>query len=803
MLCCLIVDRKMKGAVFPVDISPLSFVGHLKDAIKAKKKHDLDRFDADSLTLVRIFTANEGGLKLDVVRKYKLALDLDEYGDFPEEAEDTRSLFSGRTGAFKEFHGSMYKVMDSSQAVLDYVDDMGLPKGLCHVLILVPAQVAPPELVSARRGSVSQLTEAIIISDLMEPVNNPEYQAYCSRGSSLASHKTMIALVHQINRIYAQFESSDKNSIPFVVLETSSGIGKTQTAFTLMSTFKVAYVACIPSSDTSQQKIYSAFGNRTVLYMSCVREDIQNYPFYHQEVSIQILISQSGSLKLSTYAFICALLTGDQSSLAAITRDQALKKLNGKRGVFFMDEFPVHNPRAQDAEAVKFRLRFMRTVVGALGLVGILSSTHSSAMNMFIHGNEASRGGGGPPKLWCYVVPRFPPFEVPSGTDIPDWLRLILENSRPWFSHIALQHYHEYYRGNTSVPDYLDQLFCFLWKEARRSKKFGQAAYTHGQVCLLLSVNHVQYETQNPEFNVIEKHFAQLDRLEMFPLYLSDDGLQNLDETLWIHRVIFPTAEIDLLLHLVFLGGKGYRTFVSTFLEAVQATKNHQTFALSFKNSNVKTNDGLEAEASRFGAVVLASRANGLHGSSFDQWISFFMQELGMVQLGSQLKVPDKIAVLLKGIQVPYLGAPNVSWPKNLPCEWSRFLGEFSRSLNNDRIDGSIGSDITFEVKDWSTSFGTPNLEDALKRKPLDSTAHIILVNKVVNGFYSTKKAAGYSAFVKQHQNLLGKTFLYMLTKKGFLEMKGIKNQCRCSKQDHSDSSCAPQSVVILIPTVL
>ncbi|ORY29916.1 hypothetical protein BCR33DRAFT_745108 [Rhizoclosmatium globosum] len=201
------------------------------------------------------------------------------------------------------------------------------------------------------------------------------------------------------------------NSIPFIVLDGSSGSGKTQTAFTLMSTFKVAYVPCVTNSESSHQKIVSAFRNRTALYVACVQEDIRNFPFYPREVSMHILMEQSETLKLCTYTFICALLTGNRSSLEGITRNQALTKLNGIRGVFFMDESPDYNPQAQDADAVIFQLRFMCTVVGSLGLVGILSSVHGTTMNLFINENKESRGRGGPPKLLCYVVPEFPKFE--------------------------------------------------------------------------------------------------------------------------------------------------------------------------------------------------------------------------------------------------------------------------------------------------------------------------------------------------------------------------------------------------------
>ena len=573
-----------------------------------------------------------------------------------------------------------------------------------------------------------------------------------------------------------------------------------------MNAFTVGYVPCVtPSADFAQQ-IYSAYRERIQLYLSCIQADIiRCQSELIADVSIQMLVDKTSKLELHTYSFICALLTGKKGKLVAITRNTALGILNDKHiskpYVFFQDEFPVHSLRSTEPDVIKFRLRFMRNVVGALGIVNIISSTHSSAMNMHTQGNDASRGGGQDSKLWCYVVPRFPKFEVPNGvSSLPAWFEYILTNSRPWFSHIALQHFLNH-RDADSIHEYLDRMCLSVWENVKRSKKFGLEAFLHGQVCLLLSVNHIDTDNSNTEYNVIEKHFAQLDCDKMFRLWLTIDGLCTKNKDKWIHRVLFPNAKDDFLLHLVFMGGKGFRAFNDSFAEAVQATKKHQTFSLCFENSSVKTNDGLEAEAIRLGAAVLASRHNGIQGMNAANWIGKFMVELQLVDQNSTLTVPGDVSEILSSVRIPYLGAPNVGWPNELPEEFNR-LGNFSRTLNRERVDGKIGSSVSFEVKDRIASFNTKHLEDAFERKPDESQIHIILVNSVVKEFYSVRKKASkllnsYDRFVARHQSL-AQTYVYKLTSDGYKELGGITNKCRCIADDHSN--CKPSSVIILIP---
>ena len=56
---CVTVD---KNSTFVVDISPHKTVAHLKDAIKTKKSHAFDNFDADELNLYLIDPAKDGSL---------------------------------------------------------------------------------------------------------------------------------------------------------------------------------------------------------------------------------------------------------------------------------------------------------------------------------------------------------------------------------------------------------------------------------------------------------------------------------------------------------------------------------------------------------------------------------------------------------------------------------------------------------------------------------------------------------------------------------------------------------------------
>ncbi|KAG2786962.1 hypothetical protein Pcac1_g3849 [Phytophthora cactorum] len=100
----------------------------------------------------------------------------------------------------------------------------------------------------------------------------------------------------------------------FMVLEHSSGTGKTQMAFNLQATqaCDVYYVLCTDAGD-GDQEIYQAFATRTSAFMKCITKCMQVL----KEGSIDEFTTTT---TLHAYAFIVAAFRGDENFSSSATR---------------------------------------------------------------------------------------------------------------------------------------------------------------------------------------------------------------------------------------------------------------------------------------------------------------------------------------------------------------------------------------------------------------------------------------------------------------------------------------------------
>lgn len=73
----------------------------------------------------------------------------------------------------------------------------------------------------------------------------------------------------------AYYESPPRVPAPFIVLENSSGTGKTQMAFNLQATGRceVFYIVCAKPGDNIDQPVYAAFGSRSLAFRTCMERD--------------------------------------------------------------------------------------------------------------------------------------------------------------------------------------------------------------------------------------------------------------------------------------------------------------------------------------------------------------------------------------------------------------------------------------------------------------------------------------------------------------------------------------------------
>ncbi|KAJ3220630.1 hypothetical protein HDU81_011287 [Chytriomyces hyalinus] len=128
-----------------VEVVPTAPVSCLKEALRAESSPELDRFDADKLTLVRIFKKGKGGLTKAELKKSNDVLNEATYGEHPEDAKDQVSRLRGVPGACLNKTGLYFKVMNSMEDVSQYFSPQP-ERGLYYILVLVPQKKARSNL---------------------------------------------------------------------------------------------------------------------------------------------------------------------------------------------------------------------------------------------------------------------------------------------------------------------------------------------------------------------------------------------------------------------------------------------------------------------------------------------------------------------------------------------------------------------------------------------------------------------------------------------------------------------------------
>ncbi|TDH69220.1 hypothetical protein CCR75_005892 [Bremia lactucae] len=165
-------------------------------------------------------------------------------------------------------------------------------------------------------------------------------ERYETLSKTLARHEQVKSLSKAIRAILeGNFEI-----IPFVVLESSSGMGKTQMAFNLNATgeFDVFHMWCTKVPDKVQD-ISAAYSSRTDAFSFCLGKDFKSL---NGRSNIGRVTALQGTENLSLYRFIHAALLGKNEVDEIVKTRKDVKKAledratSGKKPfIFFLDEF--------------------------------------------------------------------------------------------------------------------------------------------------------------------------------------------------------------------------------------------------------------------------------------------------------------------------------------------------------------------------------------------------------------------------------------------------------------------------------
>ncbi|TDH66574.1 hypothetical protein CCR75_008811 [Bremia lactucae] len=533
LMCALIGEK----GVFYVDIDEKKPVGALKNAIRTENPNKIKC----SAAKLELYLARKGNAWLSDSEPSAEQLEQGKEDDDIKSMLDCKPLKATR---------SIQRCMNENQMPAPQEEQI-------HVLVVAPIS-AVPRFVPEKILTISP------DSNKAETV-----ERYETLSKTLAKQEQVESLS---NAICAILEGTFEVT-PFVVLESSSGMGKTQVAFNLNATgnFDVFYL-WVDNVDDKGQDISAAYTSRTNVFSICLNNDFELTKNLRD--STGSIRSLQGTKYLWLYGFIHAALLGkNEVDNAVRSREDVEKALkeratSGKKPfIFFLDEFPREidrkatssNPVAYDR---KRRLRLMLNVFRSFGLVVIVSSTSGTARNLV---SRSSGSRNNLDYLWCIVHPFLPRTVI--GNDIrilPTVLQDIIANSRPLFAWKAIEYMRENpWSEGSNTANYLNALVGHLARIFADMKQKQYHEFIIGQLCLLLCSS---YRADDGKVNLIDSHYACLDEKTTFRLILKGYGhlykvegkieadeakIEAEDRRTWKCRSVFPHPANDVLLHLV------------------------------------------------------------------------------------------------------------------------------------------------------------------------------------------------------------------------------------------------------------
>ncbi|KAI3648767.1 hypothetical protein MP228_006621 [Amoeboaphelidium protococcarum] len=464
-------------------------------------------------------------------------------------------------------------------------------------------------------------------SKLEGPIS--EFEDY-QRVAQLMLNSDIVKNVEQ--KVYDLY--NERIELPFIFIEGSSGCGKSQLAMTLyykslmqISARKVYYLNCV-TQRLSTQHIYRYFESPSALFMKCIDSD------FNAQVSPSESRNQLLENKLHVFDFIRQLLFDDIYGKQAEVK---VKKFEGtelaslvrskfdasNRPVVILDEYL---PRAESEDSINEKLlNFIRNCFLTVGIMVITMGTDVQVANV---------------------------------------------SSRPLFALDA-------YNLLQKVQD-IDKVFSELFQRFRDYKELGNELCIAGQraqVALALNACHTASNYDDSAY-LINYHYGRL-LLDYEPTVVSTDGLivDSKVYSPWCPKSAFPSPEDDLLLHLVMLGGLGYKAIYRgssvcplrvCLKEMLQDEKVRSSLSLSqLKKASHTVSDDQWLDALMASAICLASRQGGVKGIGLKEFFKHLMYELHPEAITFENLSLDSLNLIeeFAHVVVPFYSAPGAKWP--------------------------------------------------------------------------------------------------------------------------------------------
>ncbi|KAL3672894.1 hypothetical protein V7S43_019077 [Phytophthora oleae] len=656
-LFCAVVG--VAGSAFEVDIDEGASVSALKKAIKAENKNTI-KDDAKDLQL---FLAKKGNAWLP--------------------STDLASIQAGIPVSLQRV-----PLTDATWSIQDVLTEYELPDPQTkqiHVLVVVPGIMTTIEV----NESQDESEELAYYQRLGQEIQT-NCQQHCG------------AILDKIDTIYEKGPYPK----PFICVEGSSGMGKSQLAFALGGEGRQRprpwFYWPLASSEVGKQRVYKNFSSIAKAFDSVVKKD--ELDDRTEEDILGCDSSVYTTKKLWTYGFIIELLRycscenkgaqmvrienetfkvtkSDQKAVIEAVRSQM--KTDGKVLPFFiLDEM---TPTGKNPE-MKKKAAFQRNVFRACGLVVIVMGTDAKITNLV----SQSLHSRSDPHWWMTVVSSFPlyqsiPFLDPAKKEA--WQKVII-------SHEVVKHIAEHSRGLFSryfvdavvqfalrkdeknetfeLADLLDAAFEAVSKKAQVAKAFMNTS--QGRDAQLMALSYTHASSKRPDFKILvaggdgtsepplkrmkvavesmQLHFANLEDEVISDVDVSWGSLLYRDtQNAWSPTCHFPVIEKDVLLYLAVLGGKqsayyNYRIEKEYSTVGVFEEFRRRNGNRAHVNTNALSSDGSELENMAAHALFCASRRNGVRGIAFNE---FFSALIGEFQAKLFQPKPINARALLEG----------------------------------------------------------------------------------------------------------------------------------------------------------
>lgn len=643
--------------------------------------------------------------------------------------------------------------------------------------LLAEIQTLKQQVADLKRQQQQQ-KQQIALTKMLHPPDSTAKKAlntYVNLGSKLCDAND--ASLTQLQRFIAN--GRRHADTPYVLLDGSSGVGKTQVAFTFNHTYKVLYFVFVKAMD-SIQPIYKPFTAATTLLISALQRDQSEIGDHFDSMGtirqianelwiccvIDYFLDQTGPILTCRESEVKVSFSTQKKITIAQLRAR-VSKLE-YTPIAFMDEVYYTDPNANSMSGNQMKYAgTIRDVFRAVGIIPILTGTNSTIGS---HSNEeGSRPADLDDATFPHVLILVRPVSIKLNflyeciTGIPlekllqNWLEpqkqifsISLEKGRPLFSKILIQELVKVHASPSKPSFSLLIQKCCSTLDSLKPQAFSSPAGLRAQLCLFLP-SHRSYRFKVAAgTTMINSHFANVHGENRKLLWSGDNWFDFDTKDKWVAHCSFPNIEDEPLLYYflccrenVFgkLKNGTFRTTSRAFNEHLSKVLDSSTIKVD--NPSASKNSGEEFEALAMAAICVASNRSGLRNRAWSRFLANLLCEVSMdfCHLTDAVAPPEISKFFRRGPRfVPFIFPACDGKEGNTVPQLDRVW----RPADADQYDICTSFWLSGECKSHESAVGAKLMYENLKRVPIESQVHLVFVRKLGARLFRRKDNAWY-----------------------------------------------------------